>query len=66
MVLSFYFHPAPPESKCKMLLYSTVESAAGTPELKWEEPQPNSEEATRLCGTYLTFTTKLCGTQLNL
>ena len=38
-----------------MLPYSTVENADGTPELKWEEPQPNSEEATRLCGICLTI-----------
>ena len=46
-----------------MLPYSTVENADGTPELKWEEPQPNSEEATRLCGICLTI--KICGTQFN-
>ena len=33
-----------------MLPFSAVENVVGTPEFLWEEPQPNSEEATRLCG----------------
>ena len=36
------------KSKYEMFPFSAVENADGTPEFQWEEPQPNSEEATRL------------------
>ena len=43
----------------EILRFSAVENADGTPEFRWEEPQPNSEEATRLCGTKSPFTLEL-------
>ena len=45
------FSTPSPTSRYENLPFFAVENADGTPEFHWEEPQPNSEEATRLCGT---------------
>ena len=48
--INFFSTPSP-TSRYENLPFFAVENADGTPEFHWEEPQPNSEEATRLCGT---------------